>query len=226
MKEAIADDRCSATTEMWTDENKHYHYLTVTGHFTNSNFEQESWDLCTPKFPSTQETTGDDIRSALVREFTTLGFTEEEFEKVEWVTDQGANVVKALEGMKRYDCMAHCINTALKTSLTLSYVELRKKLVDGDTQEMLEQFSKVTSLVLKAKETPLRQVGRGVALKALQKSLQAAKKGSLMYGAMLSSVLINQKKVTSKKAGCYALQGRLCLAFTPKTVEVTIMYGS
>ncbi|KAK3914509.1 Transposable element Hobo transposase [Frankliniella fusca] len=101
MKEAIADGRCSATTDMWTDENRDFHYMTVTAHFTNAKFEPESWDLCTPRFPCESKTTGEYIRNALVSEFTVLGRI---YKKVEWVTDQGANMVKALEDVKRDDC--------------------------------------------------------------------------------------------------------------------------
>ncbi|KAK3907821.1 Transposable element Hobo transposase, partial [Frankliniella fusca] len=199
MKEAIADGRCSATTDMWTDENRDFHYMTVTAHFTNAKFEPESWDLCTPRFPCESKTTGENIRNALVSEFTVLGFSEDEFKKVEWVTDQRANMVKALEDVKRDDCMTHCMNTALKNSLTLSFVELRKKIYKNDdaTIFLLDKFSDAAAHVKKAKETPSRKVGGGVKLGALQKSIETAKKGPLMYGAMLSSVLLHQKKVVS-----------------------------
>ncbi|KAK3929785.1 Transposable element Hobo transposase [Frankliniella fusca] len=85
------------------------------------------------------------------------------------------------------------LNLNLK-SKSKSYVELRKKISD-EPYEVLEKFSQAANLVKKAKETPSRQVGGGIKLQQLQKNIQTAKKGSLMYGAMLSSVLIHLKKV-------------------------------
>ncbi|KAK3925939.1 Transposable element Hobo transposase [Frankliniella fusca] len=166
IKEAIADDRCSATTDMWTDEYKNFHYISVTTHFIDAKFKIKSWDLCTPRFPSNEKTTAENVRSALLRELAALGITEAEFLKMDWVTDQGANVVKALESVNRYDCMAHCINTALKTSLTLSFVELRKKLLQDRAEEaILKHFSEAVAAVKKARETASRKVGHGINLK-------------------------------------------------------------
>ncbi|KAE8746809.1 hypothetical protein FOCC_FOCC006444 [Frankliniella occidentalis] len=198
MRAAIQDKRCSATTDMWTDKYRNFHYIGVTSHFFNENFEQESWGLCTPKFPCSSRTTGENIREALVREMTALGLTEDEFEQIEWVTDQGANVVKALEGMEREDCMAHCINTVLKTSLTLSYVELREKVTASNTdiEEVLEKFAEAAKLVRSCRETKTRKVGQGVVLKTLQKSIQLAKKNTFMYSATISSLLVHRKKVS------------------------------
>ncbi|KAK3924635.1 Transposable element Hobo transposase [Frankliniella fusca] len=195
---AIRDDRCSATTDMWTDEYKNFHYISITCHFVNSLFESESWGLCTPKFPCTQKTTGVNIREALEQEMAALGIPYEEFCKIEWVTDQGANVVKALEGLSREDCLAHCINTVLKTSLTLSYVELRQKIAESaEAEEMLSKFSEAATAVKKCRETQNRKVGGRVNLKSLQKAVSLPKKSSFMYGDTVSSILIHQKKVVT-----------------------------
>ena len=40
-----------------------------------------------------------------------------------------ANIVKALEDLIRDDCIAHLINTVVKSTLTLTFVELRQKAV-------------------------------------------------------------------------------------------------
>ncbi|KAK3925929.1 Transposable element Hobo transposase [Frankliniella fusca] len=106
-------------------------------------------------------------------------------------------MVKALEGSERLDCAAHCLNTVLKTSLTLSYVELRKKVLldNPDTEEILEKFSEVASVVKKARETGAKKVGGGVNLKRLQDQIKLPQKASFMYDGMLSSVLLHQKQV-------------------------------
>lgn len=47
-----------------------------------------------------------------------MGFSTEGFQKIVFVTDQGANMVKAIEkGNRRFNCAAHVLNNILKVSM-------------------------------------------------------------------------------------------------------------
>lgn len=53
-----------------------------------------------------------------------FGISEEMIKKITFVTDNGSNVVKALEGFKRLYCMCHALNVCLDTGLSIKYHEL------------------------------------------------------------------------------------------------------
>ena len=57
--------------------------------------------------------TGENIRHELRRRFVKSGFTSDQFDHVTFVTDRGANIIKAIENYKRLDCVAHVVNTVL-----------------------------------------------------------------------------------------------------------------
>lgn len=61
---------------------------------------------------------GVNILAALKDKFVEMGFSSHLFDKLIFVTDQGANIVNALNlnSNKRYNCTAHIINIVLKNS--------------------------------------------------------------------------------------------------------------
>lgn len=57
--------------------------------------------LVMSQFPVEESKSGVNIRSALFRSLSALGVTEQEFDNIYWITDRGANMIKALEGDTR-----------------------------------------------------------------------------------------------------------------------------
>ncbi|KAK3921660.1 Transposable element Hobo transposase [Frankliniella fusca] len=199
IKEAINDDRCSATTDMWTDEYRTSHYLNISVQFTSPEYKLENWNLCTPKFPCDEATTAVNIKNAIFRRLAELGLTAAEFEKLEWVTDQGSNIVKGLETSRRDNCFAHLINTVLKTSLNLTYVELRGKAVkaveEWDEPLIIQKYLEISKLVRKFQPTRRKKCPPEVHLRALKKNLKTAQPQYHSFNLMMKSVLTQKKMV-------------------------------
>ena len=65
-----------------------------------------------------------------------IGFTAAEFDRIEWISDRGANIKKALEGLGggREDCAAHQINTVVRSTFTVPFYELRSTAIAGSDE--------------------------------------------------------------------------------------------
>lgn len=110
----------SMTTDMWSDSFRQASYTSVTCHYVTEDFQLKSRVLVTAKFPLEEAKSGENIRRELKRLLiSVLGFDANVFNKVMWVTDQGANILKALEPYPHMSCIDHTINTALKHALDL-----------------------------------------------------------------------------------------------------------
>ena len=69
-------------------------------------------------FPVDDKKTGDNIKREIVKLLVTkFGFDPLSLSKIVWVTDQGSNIIKALQTYIRIDCQDHVLNTALKHGL-------------------------------------------------------------------------------------------------------------
>ncbi|KAK3926359.1 Transposable element Hobo transposase [Frankliniella fusca] len=104
VKKAIAEHKCQGSTDMWTDDDQKRHFIAITVTFVDDEKEEcvaETYDLVVAKFPSAMKATGVNIRNAMFTAMAELGFTAEEFSGIEWVTDRGANIKKALENDSR-----------------------------------------------------------------------------------------------------------------------------
>ncbi|KAK3926013.1 Transposable element Hobo transposase [Frankliniella fusca] len=134
VRAAIRDKRCQESTDMWTDDQCKQHFIAVTVTSTNEEavgVASETHDLVTAKFPANVKATSEKIRGAMVETLKGIGIPPDEFEQIEWVTDRGANVIKALEDLPRKDCAAHVVNTVVRSSLSVPYYELRGKAMGG-----------------------------------------------------------------------------------------------
>ena len=76
--------------------------------------------LFTTAFPEEMKT-GETINRELRRQFVKFGFSAELFDAIIFVTDQGANIIKALESQIRLDCNAHLINTFLRHTFQFNF---------------------------------------------------------------------------------------------------------
>ncbi|KAE8737430.1 hypothetical protein FOCC_FOCC017106 [Frankliniella occidentalis] len=167
--------------------------------FTSPDYKLENWNLCTPKFPLDEATTAVNIKNAIFRRLVELGLTAEEFEKLEWVTDQGSNFVKGLETSRRDNCFAHLINTVLKTGLNLTHVEFRGKAVkaveEWDEPLIIQKYLEVSKLVRKFKPARLKKCPPEVNLRALKKILKTAQPQYHSFILMMKSVVTQKKMV-------------------------------
>lgn len=100
----------SFTCEMWSD-NKQKNFLTLTGHALTENFRLLSFVLGTKEFDNIKS--GENIISLVINEILQNYVTTAEAETLlmnNIVTDNTANIVKALKHYKRISCMCDNLN--------------------------------------------------------------------------------------------------------------------
>lgn len=116
IEDAIIRGECSATTDMWTEDYKKNHFLTMTAHYFDENFTLKRKVLFTSLFKHKKKS-GMNIRKELKNRFKKLGWNPKLLRKISFVTDQGSNVVKALtKPYTRDNCRAHLLNTILRNT--------------------------------------------------------------------------------------------------------------
>lgn len=124
IEKSIRNGECSATTDMWTEDHKKNHFLTMTAHYFDESFKLKRAILFTPLFKA-KEKTGVNIRKELQKRFKKVGLDPKSLLDIQFVTDQGSNVVKALKKpYKRNNCRNHLLNTILKNSFENDNVPL------------------------------------------------------------------------------------------------------
>lgn len=119
VKKALASGcDVAMSTDMWTDDFRKMSYLAITCHFAETDFNLVGKTLTTALFPAEDAKTGKNIRRELVRLLVTkFGLEPSYLSRIVWVTDQGSNIVKALEPYKRLACLDHVLNTVLRHGL-------------------------------------------------------------------------------------------------------------
>lgn len=111
-------NRCSATTDMWSDDYKKISYISITIHFINENQELNSNVLHVGQFPyDKKKKTGENIRNNLKQFFNQWLDNEESgdnfLSKMTWVTVRGSNIIKALNRNNQLNCSAHILHNIL-----------------------------------------------------------------------------------------------------------------
>ncbi|KAK3917805.1 Transposable element Hobo transposase [Frankliniella fusca] len=197
IKQAIADSRCQASTDMWTDDEQKRHFIAITTTVVDEQGEvPETHDLVVAKFPSSMKATGVNIRNAMFRAMAEMGFTAAEFEAIQWVTDKGANIRKALEDVSREDCAAHMINTVVRSTFTIPYYELRGVAMASAVKSTTDLLQTAEDAVKAVRSAKPGLAVRGVDLPKLKKSLQVPNKQfTSNYSAMLRSLFTHKKQV-------------------------------
>lgn len=139
MKKTDAQQRqtCGQTTS------KKNHYLTLTCHFVNKQWEVESRVLFTCQFPD-EKKSGENIERELVKQLKKFLNMDINIENLHFVTDQGTNMLAALRNYKRIDCAAHLLNTVLRNVL---------KNINSET--LLDTLTATKSLVTFLKQSGL-----------------------------------------------------------------------
>ncbi|KAK3933237.1 Transposable element Hobo transposase [Frankliniella fusca] len=145
--------------------------------------------------------TGVNIRNAMFTAMAELGFTAEEFSGIEWVTDRGANIKKALENDSREDCTAHIINTVVRSTFTIPFYELRQEALgaaSATTKKLLETVEEAVKVVRSA--DPSLVVEKDLDLKKVEDNLEVPNKQfSSKFTSMLRSVLTFRKQLENTK---------------------------
>ncbi|TWW53025.1 hypothetical protein D4764_0169960 [Takifugu flavidus] len=105
--------------------------------------------LTTAVFPVEDAKTGKNIRRELVRLLVNrFGLEPSSLSRIVWVTDQGSNIVKALEPYKRLSCLDHVINTVLRHGLD-------KDALSADAPDIGETITAAKSVVRFIKQSGL-----------------------------------------------------------------------
>lgn len=151
----LIDSRsCSATTDMWTDPFKHLSYITLTLHFIDDSWKLNSNVLFTQKFYNDRKTAFN-IKFELIRKIKEIGFKGDVLSKLFFVTDQGTNIVCALQQTIRLNCSCHIINTILRNTFKEKYLEESLphiKLLTDEVKNVVT-YLKYTGLVQHLKST-------------------------------------------------------------------------
>ncbi|XP_034250235.1 uncharacterized protein LOC117650746 [Thrips palmi] len=197
VKKAIEDMRCQAATDMWTDDNEKKHFIAITVAFVDETGKaSETHDLVVAQFPSAMKATGSNILKAMYDAMEEIGITREEFRRIDWITDRGANIKKALEDLSKEDCAAHQINTCVRSTFTVPFYELRQKAMEALSpagKKLLQDSENVVRAVKAAKPD---LIVPGVALRELKKALPLPQQQfSSNNCKMLQSLQSHKKKV-------------------------------
>jgi hypothetical protein len=122
IKDAILDGCAAGTTDLWTDDYKKIAYSTMTVHYISKNWELKNRVLFTCDFPLERKT-GANIEKELIKRLIKIRLSLDLFKKLRFVTDRGANVIKALKDYTRFNCCCHVINTVLSHTFNSDFLE-------------------------------------------------------------------------------------------------------
>lgn len=89
VQNAIINNECSATTDMWTDDFKKNAFITMTVHFFDENFFLKKQVLFTSLFgfgepkeiKKIMKKTGKNIKAEMIKQFEVLGYDREHLKK-------------------------------------------------------------------------------------------------------------------------------------------------
>lgn len=109
----------SFTTDFWTDSLKQLSYISLTIHFINNEFQIKNYLICCDAM--LEKKTGENILLTIennIKSFLNLSDTEfkmaNDLQPFVFVTDNGANILKALKNYNRISCVAHNLNLIIE----------------------------------------------------------------------------------------------------------------
>ena len=118
LKDALKNGDVGMSTDMWTDDYKKISYIAITCHYVTDDFALVGKTLTTAMFPIEDAKTGKNIRREISRLLVNkFGLDPSSLNRIVWVTDEGSNIIKALEIYRRLSCLDHLINTVLRHGL-------------------------------------------------------------------------------------------------------------
>ncbi|KAK3931223.1 Transposable element Hobo transposase, partial [Frankliniella fusca] len=186
IKAAMASGACAATVDGWTETRTQRHYFSFTVHFIDDNWNLTTEYLLTIGFDDDEES-GENILRVLRESFEAeLGITGADLEEVTFVTDNGANLVKALEGFRRHYCICHGLNIAARTGMSIKYRSLIRKCLDSSPRaaQIVEVCAKVVKFI---KDTKGRQAN--ARMTRVKRALRQSKHHLVSHIKMLQSLV-------------------------------------
>lgn len=113
----VSINHISVTTDLWKNRSD-THFLCLTAHFLDNKYNLVSVIIGFRRFK--QRHTAINIKAFIEKEFDNLGIKD----KVKYiVSDNGSDIKKATSNMsnncKRFSCLAHNLNLAIKNGLLL-----------------------------------------------------------------------------------------------------------
>lgn len=118
LKDALKNGDVAMSTDMWTDDYRKTSYIAITCHFITDDYNLVGKTLTTALFPVVDAKTGKNIRREIVGLLVNkFGLDPSSLNRIVWVTDEGSNIIKALEPYRRLSCLDHLINTVLRHGL-------------------------------------------------------------------------------------------------------------
>lgn len=108
----------SLTTDMWKEDFTRHDYLALTVHFTRKKvWRKVNQVLFCVLLPEELSHSSEHINDVILTECSQIGMSKEDhLSKSRWISDNAANLVKALSEFLRDHCMAHALNIVLSTS--------------------------------------------------------------------------------------------------------------
>ncbi|XP_052125546.1 uncharacterized protein LOC113215437 isoform X2 [Frankliniella occidentalis] len=163
IKEILKSRLVAATTDGWTENHTKSKLIAVTIHFISDKWKIQFRLLLAVPLPFEEgPTTAEKLRAALDA---ALQKFELDATKLSWVTDNGSDIVKALNGTSRFYCANHAINIIVRTTLSVKYAELIQRcikssalaqlIVDDCTAWVIEVRQKIPSKFASANDLTL-----------------------------------------------------------------------
>ncbi|KAG5265223.1 hypothetical protein AALO_G00262780 [Alosa alosa] len=114
LKDVLKIGDTGMSTDMWTDDYRKLSYMAITCHYISRDYPKLQQPQCFPLRKRKRGRTSGTRLRLLVNKF---GLDPCSLNQIVWVTDQGSNIVKALEPYRRLSCLDHLINTVLRHGL-------------------------------------------------------------------------------------------------------------
>ncbi|KAL1481224.1 hypothetical protein MTO96_034594 [Rhipicephalus appendiculatus] len=118
---AINESRCAITADTWADDYRKIFYTSATAHYIDDKWKLHSHVLFTCDFPN-EKKSGVNVRRELLRRFAKLGVCSDALAKAIFVTDQGANIICALQPYDRLNSGAHLLNMVLPNTFAEEFI--------------------------------------------------------------------------------------------------------
>lgn len=106
--------------DIWTDDFQKFQYLGVLAHFINENGQFNTRLIANKALDVNESKTGTYLRAQILTILNDYGIDPMKTNVV-FVTDRGANIIKALEPYQRHNCGPHFINNVVNEALGIGH---------------------------------------------------------------------------------------------------------
>jgi predicted Zn-ribbon and HTH transcriptional regulator len=113
--------QAAATTDCWTEDFSKEHYLALNVHFITKDWVLVRRLLFIFPLNGEESCTSEYLQAALRDFVLKLGIDPELLGNIVFVTDGGADIVKALQNYRRIYCIEHALNIVVRTTLSVKY---------------------------------------------------------------------------------------------------------